>query len=53
VAQATATTAHQEQEALIAAMAATRKTLDEAWVHESATALAWEKKKTIAHHLEQ
>jgi hypothetical protein len=34
-------------------MAATRKTLDEARVREHAAALAWEKEKTIAYHLEQ
>jgi hypothetical protein len=49
----TAATSHREQEALVAAVAAARKTLDEAWAHEHAAALAWEKKKTITHHLEQ
>jgi hypothetical protein len=53
VAQAAAATAHREQEALVAAMAAARKTLDEARARERATALAWEKEKTIARHLEQ
>jgi hypothetical protein len=40
VAQATAATAHREQEALIATVAATRKTLDEAQTRERAAALA-------------
>jgi hypothetical protein len=53
VAQAAAATAHREQEALVAAVAATRKTLDEARACERAAALAWEKEKTIARHLEQ
>jgi 2-keto-3-deoxy-galactonokinase len=53
MAQATNATTHQEQEALIAAMATARKTLDEARSYEHATALAWEKEKTIACHLEQ
>jgi hypothetical protein len=35
------------------AAATTRKTLDEARAHERAAALAWEKEKTIARHLEQ
>jgi hypothetical protein len=52
-AQATAATAHREQEALVAAVAAARKTLDEARACECTAALAWEKEKTIAHHLEQ
>jgi hypothetical protein len=52
-AQAAATTAHREQETLIAAVAAARKTLDEARARERVTALAWEKEKTIARHLEQ
>jgi hypothetical protein len=39
-AQATATTAHREQEALITAVTATRKTMDEAWTCECAAALA-------------
>jgi hypothetical protein len=43
---------HREQEALIAAVAAARKTLDEARERERTVALAWEKEKTIAHHLE-
>jgi hypothetical protein len=34
-------------------VAAARKTLDEARAREHAAALAWEKEKTIAHHLEQ
>jgi hypothetical protein len=34
-------------------MAAAHKTLDEARVHKHATALTWEKEKTIAHHMEQ
>jgi hypothetical protein len=50
---AAAATAHREQEALVAAVAAARKTLDEARVRERAVALAWEKEKTIARHLEQ
>jgi hypothetical protein len=53
VAQATTTTVHQEHEALIAAVAATCKTLDEARIRERVAALTWEKEKTIAHHLEQ
>jgi hypothetical protein len=52
-AQAVAATMHQEQKALIAVVAAAHRTLDEAWAHEHATALAWEKEKTISHHLEQ
>jgi hypothetical protein len=44
--------AHQEQEAFIVAVAVTRKTLDEARVREHATALAWEKEKTFARHLD-
>ncbi len=52
-AQAAAATAHREQEALVAAVAAARKTLDEARARERAAALAWEKEKTIARHLEQ
>jgi hypothetical protein len=50
--QAAAATAHQEQEAFIVAVAAARKTLDEARAREHAVALAWEKEKTIACHLE-
>jgi hypothetical protein len=46
-------TVHREQEALIIAVAAARKTLDEARAHKCTAALAWEKEKTIAHHLEQ
>jgi hypothetical protein len=53
VAQATTTTVHQEHEALVAAVAATCKTLDEARIRERVAALTWEKEKTIAHHLEQ
>jgi hypothetical protein len=53
-AQATAATTHREQETLVAVVAATRKTLDEAWALERAATLAWEKEKTIiTHHLEQ
>jgi hypothetical protein len=52
-AQAAAATVHREQEALVAAVAAARKTLDEARARECAAALAWEKEKTIARHLEQ
>jgi hypothetical protein len=50
-AQAAAATAHREQEALVAAVAAARKTLDEAQARECAATLAWEKEKTIARHL--
>jgi hypothetical protein len=53
VAQSAAATAHREQEALIAAVVAARKTLDKARVRERAAAPAWEKEKTIARHLEQ
>jgi hypothetical protein len=53
VAQAASAPMHREQEALIAAVAATHKTLDEAWAHECAAALTWEKEKNIACHLEQ
>jgi hypothetical protein len=52
-AQAAAATTHRKQEALIATVAAARKTLDKARVRERAAALAWEKEKTIARHLEQ
>jgi hypothetical protein len=52
-AQAAAATAHREQGALIAAVATARKTLDEAQASERVAALAWEKEKTIARHLEQ
>jgi hypothetical protein len=52
-AQAVVATAHREKEALIAVVAAARKTLDEARACERAAALAWEKEKTIARHLEQ
>jgi hypothetical protein len=51
VAQAVAATLHREQEALVAAVPVAHKTLDEA--RERAAALAWEKEKTITHHLEQ
>jgi hypothetical protein len=52
-AQAAAATAHREQEALVATVAATRKTLDEAWACERVAALTWEKEKTSARHLKQ
>jgi hypothetical protein len=52
-AQVAAATMHREQEALVIAVAITRKILDEARVHERTVALAWEKEKTIARHLEQ
>jgi hypothetical protein len=52
-AQAIAAIAHQEQEALIAIVAAARKTLDETRMCESVAALAWEQEKTNARHLEQ
>jgi hypothetical protein len=52
-AAAQAATAHREQEALVAAVATAHKTLDEARSRERAAALAWEKEKTIARHLEQ
>jgi hypothetical protein len=52
-AQAVVATVHREKEALIAVVAAARKTLDEARACERAAALAWEKEKTIARHLEQ
>jgi hypothetical protein len=32
---------------------ATRKALDETHVSECVAALAWDKKKTISHHMEQ
>jgi hypothetical protein len=51
VAQAVAAPVHGEQEALVAVVAAARKTLDEARAREHAAALAGE--KNIAHHLEQ
>jgi hypothetical protein len=44
--QATTTTMHREQETLITAVAAARKTLDKARTHKRATTLAWEKEKT-------
>jgi hypothetical protein len=50
---AVAAPVHREQEAHITAMAAACNTLDDAWVHERAAALTWEKEKTIAHYLEQ
>jgi hypothetical protein len=53
VAHAITATKHREQEPLVAAMAATCKTLDEARACEHAIALAWEKEKTITRHLEQ
>jgi hypothetical protein len=49
---AAATIVHREQEALIAAVATPCKTLDEAWARERAADAAWEKEKTIAHHVE-
>jgi hypothetical protein len=52
-AQAAVATAHREQEALIAVVAAARKTPDEARAREHVTALTCEKEKTIARHLEQ
>jgi hypothetical protein len=52
-AQAVVATTHREQEALVTAVAASLKTLDEARARERAAALAWEKEKTIARHLEQ
>jgi hypothetical protein len=39
--------AHRQWEALIAAVAATRKTMDEARVCERAAALVWEKEETV------
>jgi hypothetical protein len=43
-----------EQQAATAVVVATAcKTLDEARARERATALAWEKEKTIPHHLKQ
>jgi hypothetical protein len=48
-----AATVHRKQKALVVVMAAARKTLDEARAREHTAALAWEKEKTIAHHLEQ
>jgi hypothetical protein len=38
---------------VIVVVAAARKTLTEERARERAAALAWEKEKTIAHHLEQ
>jgi hypothetical protein len=52
-AQAVAAIAHREQEALIAIVAAARKTLDETRMCERVAALAWEQEKTNARHLEQ
>jgi hypothetical protein len=51
--QAITATMHREQEALIAAIATARKTLEEACACERATALAWEKENTFVCHLEQ
>jgi hypothetical protein len=51
MAQATTATAHREYEALVAAVATTRTTLDEARAYERATTLAWENEKTITRHL--
>jgi hypothetical protein len=53
MAQAAATSTHQEQEALIVAVTAAHKTKDEDRACKRAAALAWEKEKTIAWHLEQ
>jgi hypothetical protein len=50
---AAAASTHREQEALVAAVATARKTLDEAQARECAATLAWEKEKTITCHLEQ
>jgi hypothetical protein len=52
-AQVAAATMHREQETLVIAVAITRKILNEARVRERTVALAWEKEKTIARHLEQ
>jgi hypothetical protein len=52
-AQDVVATAHREQEAFVAVVAAARKTLDEARAHKHAAALAWEKEKIIARHMEQ
>jgi hypothetical protein len=52
-AQAAAATMHREQEAIITAVAAARKTLVEARARERAATLAWEKEQIIAYHLEQ
>jgi hypothetical protein len=52
VTQATAATAHWEQEAIITSMDVARKTLDEARVCELAVGLTWEEKTTV-HHPEQ
>jgi hypothetical protein len=51
-AQAAATTVHRDQEALIAAVAVARKTLDEARARDHAAVLTWDKEKTITRHLE-
>jgi hypothetical protein len=53
VAQATAAITHQEQEVLVAIVAAACKTLNEARASKCAIALAWEKEKTITYHLKQ
>jgi hypothetical protein len=53
VAQTVAATAHREQEALIAVVAATSKTLEAARACECAAALTWEKEKIITRHLEE
>jgi hypothetical protein len=53
VTQAAAAITHREQEALVATMVAAHKTLVEARACEPTAVLAWEKEKTIAHHLEQ
>jgi hypothetical protein len=53
MAQAAAATAYREHEAHVAVVAAARKTLDEARACEHAATLAWEKEKTLAHHLKQ
>jgi hypothetical protein len=51
-AQVATATSHREQEALVAVVAAARKTLDETRARERATVLAWEKEKTTIRHLE-
>jgi hypothetical protein len=53
VAQATVATAQREQEALVAAVSAAHKTLNEARKREYVAVLAWEKEKIITRHLEQ
>jgi hypothetical protein len=52
VAQVVAATSHREQEALVAVVAAARKTLDKTRARERVAVLAWEKEKTIIRHLE-